>query len=171
VLAVDVSGSMAPYARMLLQYLQASVAARRRVEAFAFGTRLTRVTRELRGRDPDLALDRAAAAVVDLGGGTRIGDALGALNRVHGRRLGRGAIVVVLSDGWDRGDPLVLGAEMARLRRTAHRLVWLNPLAADPRFEPLTRGMQAALPHTDVLLAGNSLASLEALADLLECVS
>jgi uncharacterized protein with von Willebrand factor type A (vWA) domain len=171
VLAVDVSGSMAPYARMLLQYVQACVAARRRVEAFAFGTRLTRITRELAGRDPDRALERATAGVVDIGGGTRIGDALGTLNRVHGRRVGRGAVVVVLSDGWDRGDPLVLAEEMARLRRTAHRLVWLNPLAADPRFEPLTRGMQAALPHTDVLLAGNSIVSLEALADLMECIS
>ncbi|MGI8802942.1 MAG: vWA domain-containing protein [Solirubrobacteraceae bacterium] len=171
VLVVDVSGSMAPYARMLLQYVQAAVAARRRVEAFAFGTRLTRITRELAGRDPDRALARATAAVVDLGGGTRIGEALATLNRVHGRRVGRGGVVVVLSDGWDRGDPAVLGAEMARLRRTAHRLVWLNPLAADPAYAPLTRGMQAALPHTDDLLAGNSLASLAALADLMEEIS
>jgi uncharacterized protein with von Willebrand factor type A (vWA) domain len=168
VLAVDVSGSMAPYARMLLQYVQAAVAARRRVEAFAFGTRLTRITRELRGRDPDQALARATSAVVDLGGGTRIGDALAQLNRDHGRRIGRGAVVVLLSDGWDRGDPGVLAGEMARLRRTAHRLVWLNPLAADPRYEPLTRGMQAALPHVDHLLPGNSIASLAALAELME---
>jgi uncharacterized protein with von Willebrand factor type A (vWA) domain len=168
VLVLDVSGSMAPYARVLLQYVQAAVAARRRVEAFAFGTRLTRVTLELRGRDPDRALERAAAAVVDWSGGTRIGDALAALNREHGRRLGRGSTVVILSDGWDRGDPDELAAEMARLRRAAHRVVWLNPLAADARYEPLTRGMRAALPHTDHLLAGNSLASLEALADLLE---
>ena len=90
------------------------------------------------------------------------------LNREHGRRLGRGAVVVVLSDGWDRGDPAVLGAEMARLRRTAHRVVWLNPLAADPRYEPLTAGMRAALPHVDHLLPGNSIASLEALAELME---
>lgn len=168
VLAVDVSGSMAPYARMLLQYVQAAVAARRRVEAFAFGTRLTRITRELAGRDPDRALQRASATVVDMGGGTRIGESLARLNREHGRRIGRGAVVVLLSDGWDRGDPELLGAEMARLRRTAHRLVWLNPLAADPRYEPLTRGMQAALPHTDHLLAGNSIASLMALATLME---
>ena len=170
VLVVDVSGSMAPYARMLLQYVQAAVAARRRVEAFVFGTRLTRVTRELAGRDVDRALHRATAAVVDLGGGTRIGDSLAQLNREHGRRLGRGAVVVLLSDGWDRGDPELLTAEMARLRRTAHRLVWLNPLAADPAYEPLTRGMQAALPHTDHLLAGNSIASLRVLADLMETV-
>jgi uncharacterized protein len=168
VLVCDVSGSMAPYSRMLLQYLQACVAARARVEAFAFGTRLTRVTRELRGRDADRALARAAAAVNDWSGGTRIGEAVAQLNREHGRRIGRGSMVILLSDGWDRGDPDQLGEEMARLARTAHRVVWLNPLAADPRYEPLTRGMQAALPHVDTLLPGNSLASLEALADLME---
>jgi uncharacterized protein with von Willebrand factor type A (vWA) domain len=159
---------MAPYARMLLQYVQASVAARSRVEAFAFGTRLTRVTRELAGRDPDRALARATAATDDWSGGTRIGAALATLNREHGRRIGRGAVVVVLSDGWDRGDPDELAAEMARLRRCAHRVIWLNPLAADPRYEPLTRGMQAAMPHIDRLLPGNSLASLEQLAELME---
>jgi uncharacterized protein with von Willebrand factor type A (vWA) domain len=159
---------MAPYARMLLMYLQASVAARARVEAFVFGTRLTRVTRELAGRDPDRALQRAADAVHDWSGGTRIGDAIAELNRVHGRRIGRGALVVILSDGWDRGDPELLAAEMARLRRCSHRVVWLNPLAADPRYEPLTRGMQAALPHVDHLIPGNSLASLETLAALME---
>ena len=168
VLVCDVSGSMAPYARMLLQYLQASVAAHARVEAFVFGTRLTRVTRDLDGRDPDRALRRAAERVSDWSGGTRIGAALAELNREHGRRIGRGAVVVVLSDGWDRGDPELLGAEMARLRRTAHRLLWLNPLAADPRYEPLTRGMRAALPHVDHLLPGNSIASLEALAELMD---
>jgi uncharacterized protein with von Willebrand factor type A (vWA) domain len=171
VLVCDVSGSMAPYARMLLQYLQASVAARRRVEAFAFGTRLTRITRELAGRDPDAALERATRSVVDLAGGTRIGDALAELNRVHGRQVGRGAAVVILSDGWDRGEPDALAAEMARLSRTAHQLVWLNPLAADPRYAPLTQGMRAAAPHIDHLLAGNSLASLEALAVLLEATA
>ena len=170
VLVCDVSGSMSRYARMLLQYLHACVAARRRVEAFTFGTRLTRVTHELAGRDHDRALDRAAAAVSDFSGGTRIGAALAELNRVHGRRLGRGAVVVILSDGWDRGEPIELEAEMARLRRSAHRLVWLNPLAAHPEFEPLTRGMRAAVPHTDELLAGNSLASLEQLASILEGV-
>jgi uncharacterized protein len=168
VLICDVSGSMAPYARMLMQYMQACVAARARVEAFVFGTRLTRVTRELVGRDPDRALQRAAEHVQDWSGGTRIGTALAELNREHGRRIGRGATVVVLSDGWDRGDPEELAAEMARLKRCAHRIVWLNPLAADPRYEPLTRGMRAALPHVDHLLAGNSIASLEALAELME---
>jgi uncharacterized protein with von Willebrand factor type A (vWA) domain len=168
VLVCDVSGSMAPYSRMLLQYLQASVTARTRVEAFVFGTRLTRVTRELAGRDPDRALARASEHVADWAGGTRIGAALAELNREHGRRIGRGAVIVVLSDGWDRGDPGVLAAEMARLRRCAHRVLWLNPLAADPRYEPLTRGMAAALPHVDHLLPGNSIASLEALASLME---
>ncbi len=168
VLVCDVSGSMTPYARMLLQYLHACVAARRRVEAFAFGTRLTRITLELAGRDHDRALERAAEAVTDFSGGTRIGAALSELNRSYGRRIGRGAVVVILSDGWDRGDPEQLGAEMARLRRSAHSLVWLNPLAAHPDYEPLTRGMRAAVPHTDELLAGNSLASLEQLALLLE---
>ena len=140
VLVCDVSGSMAPYARMLLQYMHACVAARRRVEAFAFGTRLTRITNELAGRDHDRALDRAAAVVTDFSGGTRIGAALAELNRVHGRRIGRGAVVVILSDGWDRGEPEQLEAEMARLRRAAHRLVWLNPLAAHP-------GLRAADPR------------------------
>jgi uncharacterized protein len=168
VLVCDVSGSMAPYARMLLQYIHACVVARRRVEAFAFGTRLTRITQELAGRDHDHALDRAAAVVTDFSGGTRIGAAIAELNRVHGRRLGRGSVVVVLSDGWDRGDPAQLDVEMARLRRAAYRLVWLTPLAAHPDYQPLARGMQAAVPHTDRLLAGNSLGSLEQLAEILE---
>ena len=168
VLVCDVSGSMEPYARMLLQYMQACVAARRRVEAFVFGTRLTRITAELAGRDPDRALERAAGAAGDWSGGTRIGDALATLNREHGRRIGRGAIVVLLSDGWDRGDPEQLSAEMARLGRCAHTLIWLNPLKAHPGYEPLTRGMQAALPHVDHFLSGNSLASLAHLADVME---
>jgi uncharacterized protein with von Willebrand factor type A (vWA) domain len=168
VLVCDVSGSMAPYSRMLLQYLHAAVATHRRVEAFVFGTRLTRITSELGVRDPDRALDRASAAVVDWSGGTRIGDAIGTLNRVHGRRLGRGSVIVILSDGWDRGDPAELASEMARLRRSAHRVIWLNPLKAAPGYAPLARGMAAALPHTDHFLAGNSLSSLAELADLLE---
>jgi uncharacterized protein len=168
VLVCDVSGSMAPYARMLLQYLHAAVATHRRVEAFVFGTRLTRITHELGIRDPDRALDRAAAAVVDWSGGTRIGDAISTLNRVHGRRLGRGSVIVILSDGWDRGDPALLAQEMARLQRSSHRTIWLNPLKAAPDYEPLARGMAAALPHTDHFMAGNSLRSLSELAQLLE---
>jgi uncharacterized protein with von Willebrand factor type A (vWA) domain len=168
VLVCDVSGSMSTYARVLLQYMHASVATHRRVEAFAFGTRLTRLTRELDVRDPDRALARAAEAVEDWSGGTRIGHAIGVLNREHGRRLGRGAVVVILSDGWDRGEPELLADEMARLRRSAHRVVWLNPLKAAAGYEPLARGMAAALPHTDHFLAGNSLASLAELATILE---
>jgi uncharacterized protein len=168
VLVCDVSGSMDPYARMLLMYMQAWVAARRSVEAFVFGTRLTRVTRELAGRDPDLAVARAANAVSDWSGGTRIGDSLATLNREHGRRIGRGAVAIVLSDGWDRGDPDVLAEEMARLGRCSHRVIWLNPLKAHERYEPLTRGMRAALPHVDHFLAGNSISSLEELAQLME---
>ena len=134
-LVLDVSGSMAPYARMLLQYVQASVAARSRVEAFAFGTQLTRLTLELAGRDPDLALHRAAEHVTDWSGGTRIGASLATLNREHGRRIGRGAFVVLLSDGWDRGDPEELAAELGRLRRTA-----LSPGLAEPaRRRPALR--------------------------------
>ncbi len=171
VLVCDVSGSMEPYARMLLTYLQACVAARRRVEAFVFATRLTRVTAELRGRDPDRALERATHATQDWSGGTRIGEALATLNREHGRRLGRGAVIALLSDGWDRGEPAQLEREMARLARCSHRLIWLNPLKAHPGYEPLTRGMQAALPHVDHFMPGNSLASLEELAYTLDVLS
>jgi uncharacterized protein with von Willebrand factor type A (vWA) domain len=168
VLVCDVSGSMSPYARMLLAYMHACVLVHRRVEAFAFGTRLTRITHELGRRDPSVALGRAREAVLDYAGGTRIGASIAELNRTHGRRIGRGSVVVVLSDGWDRGDPELLSAEMARLRRTAFRVIWLNPLAAHPDYQPLTRGMRAAVPHTDELLAGSSLASLERLAEILE---
>lgn len=168
VLVCDVSGSMQAHARMLLQYMHACVEARGRVEAFVFGTRLTRVTRELAGRDHNAAMTRATHAAGDMSGGTRIGEALATLNREHGRRIGRGAVVVILSDGWDRGEPAKLAEEMARLGRCAHRLVWLNPLKAHTGYEPLTRGMQAALPYVDHFLAGNSIASLEELADLLE---
>jgi uncharacterized protein with von Willebrand factor type A (vWA) domain len=168
VLVCDVSGSMAPYSRMLLQYLHAAVATHRRVEAFVFGTRLTRITNELGVRDPDRALDRATAAVHAVELGDRRPDARAARPVDHGRRLGRGSVIVVLSDGWDRGDPALLATEMARLRRSAHRVIWLNPLKAAPGYEPLARGMAAALPHTDHFLAGNSLRSLAELADLLE---
>ena len=168
VLVADVSGSMAPYAVMLLAYMQATVTARRRVEAFAFATRLTRITHELRGRDPEAALRRADAVLHDARGGTRIGAAISALNRDYGRVIGRGSVVILLSDGWDRGDPELLSEELARLRRCAQRLIWLNPLAADPRWEPLTRGMVAAAPHVDRIVAGNNLRSLDVLAGLIE---
>jgi len=164
----DVSGSMRPYAEGLLRYVHALVAARSGVEAFVFGTRLTRVTPELRTRSPERALARLGAVVEDWAGGTRIGESLRTLNTEHGGRVGRGATVVVLSDGWDRGPTDELSAELARLQRTAHRLIWLNPLKARPGYEPLAKGMQAALPHLDAFLAGNSLAGLEELAALLE---
>jgi uncharacterized protein with von Willebrand factor type A (vWA) domain len=169
VLLCDVSGSMEPYARALVRFLHAAVVGRGRVEAFALGTRLTRITRELSSRDPDAALAAAARRVTDWSGGTRLGEGLRQFNDEWGvRGMARGAIVVILSDGWDRGDPGVLATEMARLRRSAHRVIWLNPLKAAPDYEPLARGMAAALPHTDHFLAGNSLRSLAQLADLLE---
>ena len=152
---------------MLLQYLHAAVTARARVEAFVFGTRLTRVTRELRGRDSDRALARAAAAVSDWSGGTRIGEALATLNREHGRRVGRGAVVVIASDGWERGEAAAVAREMARLSRQAYAVVWVNPLKGSPEYQPLAGGMRAALPYVDRFVAGHNLASLEGLGEVL----
>jgi uncharacterized protein with von Willebrand factor type A (vWA) domain len=167
VLLCDVSGSMEPYARALLRFLHAAVASGSRVEAFAVGTRLTRLTRQLSARDPDAALGQAATAVVDWSGGTRLGDGLRAFNDRWGvRGLARGAVVVILSDGWDRGDPDVLAGEMARLRRVAHRVVWVNPLKASPGYAPLARGMAAALPYVDDFVEGHSVASLENLVEV-----
>jgi uncharacterized protein with von Willebrand factor type A (vWA) domain len=164
VLLCDVSGSMEPYARGLARFLHAAVAGRGRVEAFALGTRLTRMTRALSSRDPDRALAAAARAVVDWGGGTRLGDGLRAFNDQWGTRgMARGAVVVILSDGWDRGEPDVLAEQMGRLHRVAHKIVWVNPLKAAPGYAPLARGMAAALPYVDDFVAGHSLASLEAL--------
>lgn len=167
VLVLDVSGSMAGYARALLQFAFSARVTTPDVEVFAFGTRLTRLTPELSGRDVDTAIASAAARVVDWDGGTRIGDSLATLNRRYGRQgLLRGAVVVVCSDGLERGDPAVLAGEVARLSRYAHRLVWVNPLKGDERYEPLARGMAVALPHVDRFVAGHDLASLEALADV-----
>ncbi|HEX4804317.1 MAG TPA: VWA domain-containing protein, partial [Conexibacter sp.] len=164
VLVLDVSGSMQAYARALLLFAHAAVHADRRVEAFTFGTRLTRVTRALAAAHPDRALAAVARAVPDWSSGTRIGENVRALNERWGRRgLTRGAFVVILSDGWERGDPALLGEELARLRRGARRVVWVNPLAGHAGYEPLAAGMAAALPHLDRLLAGHDLASLEAL--------
>jgi uncharacterized protein with von Willebrand factor type A (vWA) domain len=164
----DVSGSMAPYARALLRFLHVEVAGRHRVEAFTIGTRLTRVTRALGVHDPDAALAAAGRAVPDWSGGTRLGEALAEFNDRWGvRGLARGAVVVVLSDGWDRGDPALLGREMARLARVAHRVVWVNPLKASPGYAPLVRGMATALPYVDDFVEGHSLESLESLARLL----
>jgi hypothetical protein len=166
VLLLDVSGSMEPYARALVRFVHAAMVGRRDVEAFALGTRLTRLTRELSTRDPDAALSAAALAVTDWSGGTRLGDGLQEFNDSWGvRGMARGATVVVLSDGWDRGDPEVMEEQMARLARVAHQVVWVNPLKASPGYEPLARGMSAALPHVDTFLEGHSLNSLKALAE------
>jgi uncharacterized protein with von Willebrand factor type A (vWA) domain len=168
VFLIDVSGSMEPYARALVRFLHSVVIARGRVEAFALGTRLTRITRELSSRDPDVALAAAARRVVDWSGGTRLGAGLRAFNDQWGvRGLARGATVVVISDGWDRGDPEVLAEQMARLARVAHRIVWVNPLKATPGYAPLAAGMAAALPYVDEFVSGHSLASLEELAAVL----
>jgi len=165
VLLCDVSGSMEPYARALVRFLHAAVAGGRSVEAFALGTRLTRLTRELSSRDPDAALVAAAGRVHDWSGGTRLGEGLRDFNDRWGvRGMARGAVVVILSDGWDRGDPAQLREQMARLSRVAHRVVWVNPLKASPGFVPLARGMAAALPYVDEFVEGHSLASLESLA-------
>ncbi len=164
VVLCDVSGSMDPYARSLLRFLHAAVAGRSRVEAFALGTRLTRITRELADRDPDAALTAAGRSVADWSGGTRLGEGLRAFNDGWGLRgMARGAVVVILSDGWDRGDPAELAAELARLRRVAHRIVWVNPLKASPGYAPLAQGMAAALPHVDAFIEGHSIAALERL--------
>ena len=169
VLLLDVSGSMEPYARALLRFVQAAVAGRRRVEAFALGTRLTRITRELGSRDPDLALTRAADRVVDWSGGTRLGDGLRRFNDEWGvRGMARGAVVVILSDGWDRGDPDELAEAMQRLSRVAYRIVWVNPLKVTPGYAPLARGMAAALPYVDRFVEGHSLAAMERLAEVLD---
>jgi uncharacterized protein with von Willebrand factor type A (vWA) domain len=166
VLILDVSGSMADYSRHLLQFAHAARHAAARVEVFCFGTRLTRITRELSRRRIDAALDEAARTVVDWDGGTRIGQSLDTFVRQWGRRgLCRGGVVVICSDGLDRGDPEVLALAMERLGRLCHRIVWLNPHKGDNRdFRPSTLGMMVAAPHIDLLLSGHDLASLEELA-------
>jgi uncharacterized protein len=162
VLVLDVSGSMADYSRALLVFAHAALRADRRWEAFCFGTRLTRVTRSLAVSRPDEALERAGAEVVDWNGGTRIGECLKELLDEYGHRgLVRGAVVVLCSDGLEVGDPELLAEQMARLSRLAYRVIWLNPLKGDEAYEPLARGMRAALPYVDVFAAGHNLASLE----------
>lgn len=161
----DISGSMSEYSRALLLFLHTAVRAGREVEAFCFGTRLTRVTRELASGGAEEALASAAAAIVDWSGGTRLGECLKSFCDRWGQRgLARGAIIVIMSDGWDRGDPAFLAEQMARLRRLAHRLVWVNPCKGSPGYEPVTLGMSSALPYIDDFLAGHNLASLESLA-------
>ncbi len=170
VVLADISGSMERYTRLLLLFLHAfSERFGRRIETFAFGTRLTRITRQLSGRDPDDALAKVARIVPDWSGGTRIGETLHEFNFRWGRRvLSGGAVALLISDGWDRGDPELLSAEIARLQRSAYRLVWLNPLLGSSDYEPLARGMRAALPYVDDFLPVHSLASLEDLARRLE---
>ncbi len=168
VFLLDVSGSMEAYARTLIRFVHASVIGRGRVEAFTLGTRLTRLTRELSSRNPDAALLRASAAVADWSGGTRLGESLGLFNDEWGQRgMARGAVVVILSDGWDRGDPEVMAEQMARLHRVAHSVVWVNPLKASPGYAPLAAGMAAALPHIDQFIEGHSVDSLHNLARVL----
>ena len=167
VLLCDVSGSMEKYSRLLLIFAHA-IARREDVETFVFSTRLTRITRLLRHRDLDRALDEVAKQVHDFSGGTRIGQAIADFNRKWARRvLGHGAIVIIVSDGWDRGDPALLEAELAHLHRTAHRLIWLNPLLGSEGYEPLTRGILAALPHVDDFISAHSVEALDELGRLL----
>jgi uncharacterized protein with von Willebrand factor type A (vWA) domain len=169
VLLLDISGSMEPYARAYAQFLTCAAVSGRRVETFVFATRLTRVTRLLGSRNPDRALQAAAAAAADWSSGTRIGQALKAFNDQHGRRgLARGAVVVILSDGWERGDPALLAREMERLARLAHRIVWVNPRAAADDFVPRAGGMVAALPFCDALVSGHNLDSLDDVLDAIE---
>jgi hypothetical protein len=164
----DVSGSMEAYTRPLLLFLHAAVGSGRGVEAFAFGTRLTRLTSDLRTRDPEQALADAAGRVVDWAGGTRIGASLKTYNDVWGRRaLTRGAVVLIASDGWEREDPLLVGREMARLARAAYGVVWVSPLKGNPEYQPLAGGIRAALPFVDRFVPGHNVASLESLAEVL----
>jgi uncharacterized protein len=173
ILILDVSGSMADYSRHLLQFAYTAKHAAAKVEVFCFGTRLTRITRALDHRRPDSALELASRAVVDWDGGTRIGMSLDTFVRRWGRGgLCRGGVVVICSDGLDRGDPEVLAAAMERLSRLCHRIVWLNPHKGNSRnFQPSALGMMVAAPHVDLLLSGHDLASLEELAELLPMLS
>jgi uncharacterized protein with von Willebrand factor type A (vWA) domain len=166
VMLCDISGSMEPYARAYLQFLTCAAGSGPDAEAFVFATRLTRLTRALASRHPERAIQRAAAAAPDWSSGTRIGDALKAFNDRHGRRgMARGAVVVILSDGWERGDPMLVGREMARLSRLAHRIVWVNPRVSASAFSVQAGGMVAALPHCDALVSGHSFRALGEVAD------
>jgi uncharacterized protein with von Willebrand factor type A (vWA) domain len=168
VVLCDVSGSMDAYARALFLFLHALVGTGHGVEAFAFGTRLTRLTGDLGARDPEAALARATEAAIDWGSGTRIGSSLAEFNAVYGRRaLSRGAVVVIVSDGWERDGPGLIGREMAKLARAAYAIVWVNPLKGNPEYQPLAGGMRAALPFVDRFLPGHNIRSLEELATIL----
>lgn len=169
VVLCDVSGSMDAYARALLLFLHAIVGSGHGVEAFGFGTRLTRLTGDLSTRDPEAALAKATLVAVDWGSGTQIGTSLKEFNDLYGRRaLSRGAVVVIVSDGWEREDPDLVGREMAKLARASYAVVWVNPLKGDPEYQPLAGGMRAALPFVDRFLPGHNVASLEELAGVLE---
>ena len=169
VVLLDISGSMEPYARALLRFMHAAVVGRQRVEAFTFGTRLTRITKELTSRDPDKALAQTSAQVSDWSGGTRLGECLQSFNDNWGvGGMARGSIFVILSDGWDRGDPKVLADQMSRLSRVAYRVIWVNPLKVSPGYAPLAGGMAAAMPYIDEFVEGHS---LEALRELTEVIS
>jgi uncharacterized protein with von Willebrand factor type A (vWA) domain len=166
VLLCDISGSMEPYARAYLQFLSSAARSGPNAEAFVFATRLTRVTRALSSRNPERAIQRAAAAAPDWSSGTRIGDALKEFNDRHGRRgMARGAVVVILSDGWERGDPMLVGRELGRLARLAHRIVWVNPRVAADAFSVRSGGMVAALPYCDALVSGHSFEALTEVVD------
>jgi uncharacterized protein len=165
VVLADISGSMELYSRILLQFLHGVTQRHARTETFVFGTRLTRITSQLQIRQVDAALEHAAREIVDFGGGTRIADCLHAFDRQHARRvLGRGAVVLIISDGWETGDPAQLGAEMRRLAERAHRVVWCNPLLGRAGYAPDARGMAAALPYIDDFLPIHDLRSLHELA-------
>jgi hypothetical protein len=167
----DISGSMDRYTRLLLQFLHIVAQGRDPLEVFVFGTRLTYITRQLRSRDVKTALDSAAREVTDWSGGTRIGECIHTFNKRWSQRmLRRGAVVLIISDGWDRGDPHLLGAEVARLQRNAHRLIWLNPLLGSPGYAPMTRGIMAALPYLDDFLPVHNLKSLDDLATILATI-
>jgi len=170
VLLVDVSGSMSPYADALMRFAHAAVRARpASTEVFTIGTRLTRVTREMRQRDPDRALAASGSAIPDWSGGTRLGEVLKAfLDRWGQRGTARGAVVVICSDGWERGGTELLAEQMARLHRLAHSVVWVNPHKGREGYEPLTGGMQAALPSVDHFVAGHSLAAFEQLTGVIQ---
>ncbi len=166
VMLCDISGSMEPYARAYLQFLTCAAGSGPNAEAFVFATRLTRLTRALASRNPERAIQRAAAAAPDWSSGTRIGDALKEFNDRHGRRgMARGAVIVILSDGWERGDPRLVGREMERLARLAHRIVWVNPRVSAGAFSVQSGGMVAALPHCDALVSGHSFQALREVAD------
>lgn len=165
VVLADISGSMELYSRILLQLLHGVTQRHARTETFVFGTRLTRITSQLQIRQVDAALDHAAREIVDFAGGTRIGDCLHAFDRLHARRvLGKGAVVLIISDGWETGDPARLGAQMRRLAERAHRIVWLNPLLGRAGYAPEARGMAAALAYIDDFLPIHDLRSIQALA-------